>query len=89
MAFDNTDSAASVCVFFVVTDLQLSHIHHEDALEDLGEISEVEGVVRLGRGGQQLCDDGAVYFNTSLHHGISMFYQRLALNCKQVMSQQR
>ena len=32
--------------------LEPSGVNHQHALEDLGEIPQVEGVVRLGRGGQ-------------------------------------
>ena len=33
---------------------------HEHALEDLGEVPEVKGVVRLGWGGEELRRDGGV-----------------------------
>ena len=33
---------------------------HEHALEDLGEVPEIEGVVRLGWGGEELRRDGGV-----------------------------
>ena len=34
--------------------LDLGWVGHEHSLEDLGEVPQVEGVVGLGRGGQQL-----------------------------------
>ena len=43
------------------SDLELAGLSHEHALEDLGEIPEVEGVVRLGRSRQQLGSDGGVH----------------------------
>jgi hypothetical protein len=44
-------------------------------LEDLGEISEVEGVVRLAGGGQQLSDDGGEHVNGRLHDGLRHGHQ--------------
>ena len=41
---------------------------HEHSLEQFGQISQVEGVVRLGRGGQQLGGDGVVHGDTSVYH---------------------
>ena len=43
------------------TNLEFVDGHHQHPLEDLREVSEVESVVGLGRGGQELCGDGVVH----------------------------
>ena len=45
----------------------LVRLSHKDALNDLGEVAQVEGVVGLGRGGQQLGLDGVVGGNAGVH----------------------
>lgn len=50
--------------------LDLGWVGHEHSLEDLGEIPQVEGVVGLGRGGQQLGGDGGVHHDGGFHEGI-------------------
>lgn len=50
--------------------LNLGWVGHEHALEDLGEVPQVEGVVGLGWGGQQLGGDGGVHHDGSFHEGI-------------------
>lgn len=41
--------------------LDLTDGHHQHALNHFGEISEIEGVVRLGWRGKQLGGDGVVH----------------------------
>lgn len=50
--------------------LDLGWVDHEYALEDLGEVPQVEGVVGLGWGGQQLGGDGGVHHDGRFHEGI-------------------
>ena len=49
------------------SDLDFAGRDHEHALEDFGEVSEVEGVVGFGRSGQQLCGDGVVHGSGGVH----------------------
>ena len=48
----------------------LARLDHEDALEDLGQVSEVEGVMRFGWCGQQLLAYAQVHLNAAFHHGL-------------------
>ncbi len=48
----------------------LSGFDHENALEDLGEVPQVEGVVGSGWCRQQLLADPQVHLNAALHHGL-------------------
>lgn len=50
--------------------LDLGWVGHEHALEDLGEVPQVEGVVGLGWRGQQLGGNGGVHHDGSFHEGI-------------------
>lgn len=50
--------------------LDLGWVDHKHALEDLGEVPQVEGVVGLGWCGQQLGGDGGVHHDGSFHEGI-------------------
>ena len=50
----------TLMVLYTHTDPDLVDWHHQHALEDLGEISEVECIVGLGRCGQQFSSDGVV-----------------------------
>lgn len=50
--------------------LDLGWVGHEHSLEDLGEVPQVEGVVGLGWGGQQLGGDGGVHHDGGFHEGI-------------------
>lgn len=40
---------------------------HEDALEDLGQVSKIKCVVALGRGRQELARDALVDFDGGCH----------------------
>ena len=48
--------------------LKLASFSHEHSLKDLGEISQVERVVRLGRRGEELGGDGGVDSYGSRHN---------------------
>lgn len=52
---------------FYYTNLDFVGGDHEHALEDLGEVSEVECVVRFGRSGQQLSGDGVIHGRSGVH----------------------
>ena len=52
--------------------LYLGLFHHQHPLEHLGQIPQVEGVVGLGGGGQELGDNGVVHLDTSVHHLFSV-----------------
>lgn len=45
--------------------LDVSGLDHQDALEDFGQVSEVEGVVGLGWSGEELGGDGGVHSDRS------------------------
>lgn len=47
----------------------LASFDHQQALEHFGEVMQVEGVVSLGRSGQQLLADTQVHLDAALHHG--------------------
>ena len=59
------------CSGYPATDVDIGRLGHEDALEDLGEVPEVEGVVRLGRRGQQLVLDGVVGRDARIHQAVT------------------
>lgn len=46
--------------------LDLSSISHEDTLEDLGQVTQVESVVRFGWSGQEARGDGGVHLNSGI-----------------------
>ena len=48
----------------------LASFDHEDALEDLGEVSQVEGIVGSGWCRQQLLADSQVNLDAGFHHGL-------------------
>ena len=48
----------------------LSGFDHENALEHLGEVPQVESIVGSGRCGQQLLADSQVHLNAALDHGL-------------------
>ena len=57
-------------------DLEASETHlagfdHADALKDLGQVAQVEGVVRTSRCWQQLLTDPHVHLNAALYHSRS------------------
>ena len=54
-------SLFSECMLCTVAYLDLIDRHHQHPLEHFGEVSEVEGVVRLGWSGEQLGGDGVVH----------------------------
>lgn len=55
----------------------LARFQHEHALEDAREIAQVEGVVRLGGRGQQLCGDDVVDVDTRFHQLVTVRHQRV------------
>lgn len=50
-----------------MTDRYHARLSHEDALEDFGQVPEVEGVMRLGRGREQLGGNGSVDPDGGVH----------------------
>lgn len=50
--------------------LYLGWVSHEHALEDLGEVPQVEGIVRLSRSGQQLGGDGGIHHDSGFYEWI-------------------
>ena len=58
----------AVCLGHVQT--YMSGFDHEDALKDLGEVPQVEGIVGSGWCRQQLLADSQVHLDAALNHGL-------------------
>ncbi len=70
----------------VLACLQLCGVNHEHSLENLGQIPQVESVVRLGWCWQQLCTDGVVHVYAHVHQFAALFLQVRSLGCKMYRS---
>mmetsp|Transcript_65607 Transcript_65607/g.133205 ORF Transcript_65607/g.133205 Transcript_65607/m.133205 type:complete len:231 (+) Transcript_65607:5162-5854(+) len=57
-----------------------SDVHHQHALQHLGRISQVEGVVTLHRRGQQIRDGAKEHLNTGRDHLVRPVLQRRFLH---------
>lgn len=64
------------------THLDLAGLSHEHALEHLGEVSQVEGVMRLCWCGQQLGCDGQIHAESGINQGLVQVFDCKCSCCR-------